>query len=400
MSKDYDPLRPYKFAKIYSAKGNVLKSWYCYYFYKKPGTDTFKMFKKTLGINRIKDGKKRMTAARSIQNVINDMLAKGFSPFGKEKPTETIEACIEKYLSDHGSKLRPRTVTSMRSTLKLLKDKFGKLHLSEITGAQLKNYLTEVSRLRKWQNKTYNNTLTFWKAFFNYYRRQEAIEKNPCDSIPFLKEYPTDFARPPTESEFEEIVNHLYCNDRPLFLYAMIVYYQGFRISEIGKLQRNSIEFTGEHPFFRLPAKNQKDNQDVVQYVSPHLLAYFYEAEFDKLPPEYFLFSSDLLPGKNEMKKIKDIVEQRWRKIVKADVDKKGLGIKVNLYSMKHKQATELGGKVSIEEISKFFRHSDTDTTKNYMRKYKPVVSYSFYENQRKLPLKKENTSAKIVKIK
>ncbi len=173
-------------------------------------------------------------------------------------------------------------------------------------------------------------------------------------------------------------------DDEALFLYAMIIYYEGFRVTETGMLQRKHIEFNTENPFFRIAAKDQKDNEDVIHYVSPHLLPYFYDAGWDKLPAEAYLFSTKLLPGLKRLKKIKDAAEERWKDIVKEQ-----LAIKVNLYSMKHKQASELSVDVSDKDISRFLRHSSEEVTRAYMRTRRPIVKLEFFKNQRPLPLTK-----------
>lgn len=349
-------------------------------------------------MNRIRDSKKRMRAARTIRDTINKMLVEGFNPFQRERGNQTINAASEKYQSEHISMKRPRTRSSVKSALKLLKDKFGKSNMDEVTGSEIKSYLVSLSQSRKWENKTYNGTLAYWKAFFTYFKNQDPplLEKSPCDSIKYLKVYPTDRNRPPTEEEFSVIVNHLYEHEKELFLFTMIVYYQAYRVTETGLLQRWKFEFKTEHPFIRIAAKDQKDNEDSTQYVSPHLLPFLYEMEIDQLPGEYFLFSTNLKPGKQFVKKIKDRVEARWREVVKLQ-----LGIPVNLYSMKHKQATELAESVSTKDISSFLRHSNEETTRQYIKKYKAVVPYSFFSHQRPLPLKpRESPPTKIVKIK
>lgn len=397
MSKDFDPLCPYKLAKIYSAKGNVLKPWYIYFFYRDPKTDKFRMFKKTFGINRIKDSRKRMIHARNVQEVVNTNLRAGNSPFKESKISSTIAGASEKYMSEHVSNLRPRTKSSVKSAMKLLCAKFGKESMDEVTGSEVKSYLVSLSSSRKWQNKTYNGTLVYWKSFFNYYKKQDPplLEKNPCDSIQYLKEYPTDFTRPPTQQEFETIINHLYKNEKQLFLFAMFIYYMGYRVTETGLLKRSSFEFKTENPYIRLAAKDQKDNEETIQFVSPHLLSFLYEMGIDSLPPDYFLFSHGMEPGKNPLSKIKDVVETRWRKVVKQE-----LGIKVNLYSMKHKQATELGERTTDKEISLFLRHSSEEVTRGYMRNKRAQVPMSFFSNQRALPLKPVSEPVKVVKIK
>lgn len=395
MSKDYDPRRPFRFAEIYSARGDVTKPWYVYYFFRVPNEPVPKwhMFKKTAGINRIKNSRKRMIEARHLQNAINKLLSEGFNPFGvkREDNSLALKNCIDKWLREHVKNLRDRTYTTNKSGLLHLQWYFEKtgdknVLISEIGKEKIIAALSYWQGKKKWSNRSRNNNLSRWRTFFNWLISQNLIDKNPCDKIKFEKVYPTDRNRPPTEREFSTIVNYLYRNDKPLFLFAMIIYYQGFRVTETGLLKRSQIEFSAENPFFRLAAKDQKDNEVIVHYVSPYLLKFFYEMKIDKLPPDYYLFSSNLLPGKPYLKKIKDnIVTPRWNETVK-----KKLKIPVDLYSMKHKQAGELGenNSISDKDLSGFFRHTDPKTTRMYMKNYRPVVKFSFFENQRPLPLK------------
>lgn len=409
MGNDFNIDLPFRPAQIYAAKdgeGNLITKrpngkpahWYIYFMYRNPQTHRFEMFKRAMGINRIHNVRQRMIKARLIQKVINSNLLSGdLNPFGRYQESRTVNECVEKYLTEHVSNLRPRTRSSIKSAMKLLREKFGKAHVPEITGSELKSHLVSLSTKRKWENKTYNGTLVYWKAFFNYFRKQDPplIEKNPCDSIQYLKVYPTDFTRPPTQTEFERIVNCLYGQDKSLFLFAMFIYYMGYRVSETGFLKRSSFEFQTENPYIRLAAKDQKDNEETIQFISPHLLPFLYEMGIDKLPPEYFLFSTNILPGAKPIKKIKDRVEFRWKMIVKQQ-----LGIHVNLYSMKHKQATELGENTTDKEISLFLRHSNEETTRHYMRNKRAQVPITFFQNQRPLPLKKDSDPVKVVKIK
>lgn len=387
MSKEYSPYRPYKYAEIYSAGGDVSKPWYCYWFHQVPGSSPakWKMFKKTSGMNRIKSAGARMTFAKGLQRTVNKLLDVGKTPFGEVRDTNTLKACIEKYLTDHVSNLKPRTKTTMKSGLMALCDYLPKgAVIYDVNKEKIIQALNDLQKKLHWSNRQRNNSLSRWRTFFNWLIGQDMILHNPTDKIAFLKVYPTDRNRPPTEEEFSRIVNHLYQHDKPLFLFAMIVYYQGFRVQETGKLQRSTIEFTTEHPFFRLAAKDQKDNEDVVTFISPHLLTFLYEAGIDKIPPSHYLFSSRLLPGAKEIKQMKHTVEEHWRKVVKL-----GLKIPVDLYSLKSKQATELARKSSTKDISNFLRHSSEEVTRKYIKKFKPVVPFSFYENQRELPLKK-----------
>lgn len=385
MSKDFAPYRGFKYAEIYSAKGDVSKSWYVYWFHQIPGSTDWKMFKKTSGINRIKSGSQRMKEAKKLQRTINKLLDAGKSPYGQSPDTRTLKACIEKHLADHVKNLKPRTYTTIKSGLMALSNYMVKdASVFDVTKEKIIIGLNHLQKKNKWSNRQRNNTLSRWRTFFNWLIGQDMILHNPTDKIPFLKVYPTDRNRPPTEEEFSRIVNYLYEHDKPLFLFAMIIYFQGFRVTETGLLKRSTIEFSSEHPFFRLAAKDQKDNETVVQYISPHLLTFLYEMDIHLLPIDYFLFSRHMEPGKREIKKMKDVVEIRWRKAIK-----KGLKIPVDLYSMKHKQATELAGSASTKEISQFLRHSSEEVTRSYIRKYKPIVPFSFYEAQRALPLKK-----------
>lgn len=398
MGSEFSINRTYKQAEIYSAGGDVSKHWYVWYLFRGPD-GTMKMFKKTLGMNRIHNAKKRMTAARAIQNTINRMLSEGFSPYGKSKDNLPLSDGITKYSDEHLSKIRSRSRTTYKSSVNHLLRYFQKhkrkdISLQDVTKQDIISALNYWMKEKKWQNRQWNNSLARWRHFFNWLASQNSLQANPTDKIPFLKNYPTDVNRPPTEDEFSIIVNHLYQHDKRLFLYMGFIYFQGYRTTETGLLQRWRIEFNTDHPYIRLPASDQKDNEQSIQYLSPHFLPYLYEMGIDKLPGDYFLFTKNLEPSPKPQKKIKEDVEIRWKEVVKQ-----GLKIPVNIYSVKSKQATELGERVSDEKIKDFLRHSDVRTTKMYMKGKRAQVPIEFFQHQNPLPLK-ESQPVKIVKMK
>lgn len=402
MSKDYYTDLPYKEAKIYFTKDATGKpstgKWYIYFFYKIPNSSpaTWQMFKKTQGINRIKNLKHRMVSAKTLCNATNQLLQQKFNPFDEvEANSYTLKGGHERYLTEHVSKLKGTTYSTVKSALKYLTDYYTVIRnpdvlLNEVTKAEIIAALNYSYKKHDWGNRQYNNVLARWRGFFNWIMNEDErlVQKNPTDKISFERVYATDIFRPPTKNEFERIVNHLYANDKPLFLYAMFIYYMGYRVKETGLLQRWTFEFDTENPFIRLAAKDQKDNEDSIQFISPHLLPFLLEMGIDKLPGDYYLFARQLLPSPMMQNKIKDTVDARWKGEV---IDK--LGIQVKLYSLKHKQATELGEKpITDKEISMFLRHSSEETTRMYMKNKRAQVPIEFFNHQRPLPLKLDNT--------
>ena len=110
--------------------------------------------------------------------------------------------------------------------------------------------------------------------------------------------------------------------------------------------------------------------------------------EFEKLPKEYYLFGSFREAGKGNIGKYKDFIPgptkinrdtatKRWEKIVK-----KGLGIDMNLYAMKHLGADRkiLAG-LEIDSLRELYGHTSKLMTEKYARVIKEVHRKNILEN-------------------
>lgn len=385
-------MKPYTSPEIASRNGDLSKEWYVYYGYLKPSTSVMQRFRVKGGINRIKTKAERMEAARALRNDVAAMLKKGYNPFEELDASKrakigqalSLQDGVNLFLEQHAKEQSERTYWDYKSRLNRLLEQLGPdTPVGSISRTDIRSALASMKKARGYNNTSRNNMLMNYRVFFNFLVREEIITDTPCKGIEDLATQQTDKNRPPTETEFEIIVNHLYKHDKPLFLYAMLIYFEGIRVSETGRLKREHLELNVSRPFLRLPSKFVKDNDIRIQFINPELLRYMKEMGIDKLAPDYYLFSTKLLPGKFMVKKIKDVVEDRWKRVVKD-----GLGFAVDLYSLKHKMATDLSENISENDIQQFLGHSDIETTRKYIKRHRPQVKYSFFENQRALPLK------------
>jgi integrase len=117
-------------------------------------------------------------------------------------------------------------------------------------------------------------------------------------------------------------------------------------------------------------------------------MEYYRKMNLENLPNDYYLFGSFREPGKGNIGKFNDFIPgptkmnrdtatRRWETIVK-----KGLGISMNLYAMKHLGADRkiLAG-LEIDSLRELYGHTSRLMTEKYARVVKEVHRKNILEN-------------------
>jgi integrase len=117
-------------------------------------------------------------------------------------------------------------------------------------------------------------------------------------------------------------------------------------------------------------------------------MEYYKKMNFQNLPKDYYLFGSNREPGKGNIGKHKDFIvaptklkrdtaTKRWERIVK-----KGLGIQMNMYAMKHLGANRkiLAG-LELDSLRELYGHTSKLMTEKYAKVVKEVHRKNILEN-------------------
>lgn len=82
--------------------------------------------------------------------------------------------------------------------------------------------------------------------------------------------------------------------------------------------------------------------------------------------PDDYVFSTNVQPGPQAV--WAEYVTKRWRKVIKAPVDKGGLGINVDFYSLKHLNLDETSAQLGLQAAADMAGHTTPVITLRYAR--------------------------------
>lgn len=361
-------MKDYKFAKLNNKNGDLSKRWFVYYFYKHPETGKFERFQIMIS-SRLKTTTARTKDAREQINVINEKLINGFNPFAGEIPTEqnlikAVNAIVEMKVATLRRKTgHTYTVIGRKFTNFLRDHKMHTIKCCQFTpnhAYQFSDYLISKTGI---SNTTFNNNLTIMRAIFNELIEREQVIKNPFVKVKMLP-FEESSKKAFTRSEIKRLYDYLRANDPEMLLICEIIFYCGYRVSEVLSLQVRDIDL--DNNILRVQAKNHKNRRSRGIPISGDFRNKF--LKYKKYRDDFYLFSSSLLPG--EEAGSYNVVQKRFQKVQKK------LGIKRTIYELKHTMATRLITEdVHPMEVQNYLGHTNIENTLKYIRMVKETNS-------------------------
>lgn len=252
--------------------------------------------------------------------------------------------------------------------------KFSQLKVGNFERSHAKAILEFLKKDKNWTNQNYNKHLGYLRSIFYEVLEADYIKFNPFSEIKNLKVVKTPAnIPPPTDEEMQKICKELKYENYGFYIFYLIIYYCGIRPDELRNLKIKDLDF--QNKSIILPKEITKTNKE---RVVPMLGNVFDLLEnYRNLDENLFVFGTWVpnrgrhscknwfLPNEYQLKE--DTPNKEWNKLIK-----KGLGIKKNLYSAKHKGADdkrEAG--MDIKTICAIFGHSEEKMTERYMHSLK-----------------------------
>lgn len=367
--------------------------WYVHYRYEG------KQFRETNGYNKIEDLKLREQEYNNLCKAILVDLNNGWNPNISDAIQNQADMFIVESLRFALEKkkqhLDPKTYRTYKGTINLFEETISKLRIEHLKIADLKRIhvkliIERTSIDEKWTPKTHNTRLGHLKILLTTLVKWDIIEANPATNIDNLKvDKSSDFNKPGTESEIEKIKKTLIEKDFRFYVYSIAVFHTGMREVELLKVTLGMVKMAKNE--FHLPATMTKNGKARIVPMNKYLKEYLVEMDFEKLPKDYYLFGSfkeprvgnrgknqflpDFLPGPTPINR--DTATARWRNLVK-----KGLGITMNLYAMKHYGADKkiLAG-MNMDSLRELYGHSSKLMTEKYAKIIKEVYRKDIMDN-------------------
>lgn len=373
---------------------NTGKDWYVWFRYNKV------LIKKRYDINRIKDLKERQKQIEVLQSILLDQLKRDWNPLvpdlaKQEGKDFTLYQALEFALDKKQAQICAKTYSGYIGTLRFAKTaiqelNLGYLPITDTKRVHIKTILEHLYKKRSWSNNAYNKHLGHLQAVLSELIQWDIIQFNPAHNIKKMTVMDVKANIPPTPSQFREIEYHLKSKHYGLYAFMSIIYHTGIRPVEItrmkmGMLNRTRMEFV-------LPASITKTKKQRIVPINEFLwndLKPIFEKEY---PDSFYMFGSGRPSGKGNIglhkdfnpgitKMNRDTVTKRWEKVVKI-----GLGIPVNLYSIKKLGANaKIMAGMSIRALQELFGHSSEVTTEIYITKLEEVIRKEILEKSPKM---------------
>lgn len=368
---------------------DLKKSWFVYFRYDK------KLFRFKYGINYIDNYNKRLVEANAIQEALLQKLKEGWNPnipdVVNEYASLTLINAIDFSLSKKKSGICAKTYSGYVGTSNFIKTaiidlKYSNLLIQETKRLHIRLILEQAKQNRSWTNNSYNKHLNHLKAILSELIQWDIIDNNPAHKINNLPIAESEANIPANDEDVEKIKKELSANHKAFYNFVLTIFHTGIRPVEILKIKLDMICL--EKSEIILPPEITKSNKKRIVPINKHLLEAYKKLELENLPSNYFLFGSFREPGKGNIGKFNDFVPgptsikrdtatKRWEKIIK-----KGLGIDMNMYALKHLGANKkiLAG-LDLDSLRELYGHKSKLMTMKYAKVVTKIHRINIMEN-------------------
>ena len=368
---------------------DLSKPWFVYFRYNKV------LFRYKYGINYINNYKKREVEANLLRDALYQKLKEGWNPqvpdpIQQQSNLTFIEAldfALEKKTPNIGKK----TISGYKGTINFIKTStalvgLNKLPIVETKRAHIKLIMEKAKEERNWTNNAYNKHLNHLKAILSELIQWDIIESNPAHKINNLEVTESNANTPASVQEIETIKTELETKHPDFYTFLITIFHTGIRPEEILKIKLEMVNLKKSEII--LPAEITKTKRKRIVPINQYLMVHYKKMNFDRLPKEYYLFGSFRESGKGNIGKHKDFIPgpthinrdtatKRWEKIVK-----KGLGIKMNMYALKHHGANmKILAGLELDSLRELYGHSSKLMTEKYAKVVKEVHRKNILEN-------------------
>jgi site-specific recombinase XerD len=275
--------------------------------------------------NRVDLIKKRYSKkSEAIQHInklifdINLRLSKGWNPLteGKENSRMFLSysELSTKFMNEKNRELRPETLKTYKSYLNTfnsyIESHTNIKYLFKFHKLDAVTFIDYVYNERKVSSRSYNNYVKFFRLYFNWLKAHAYITTNYFDDIQLKKKEKKKRAIIPYDQR-TNIADYMKEYDPLLLVVCKLMYFSLLRPKEISMLRVGDVSFSKKTIHVQdFVAKNHNERFATVPDILLQELKYIQD-----YPREYYLFSSDMNPGRKQADK--DKFRKRFEKIKK-----------------------------------------------------------------------------------
>jgi integrase len=207
--------------------------------------------------------------------------------------------------------------------------------------------------------KRYNKYRAYLLGVFKELVELEAIDMNPVRDISKMKET-TKLRLILSKEQRTKIDKHLKENNYRFWLFTNIFFHSGGRETELMNLKGADVDLKRQR--YKCLVKKGVEYREVERTIKDVAVPFWKEA-IEGCKPEQVIFSKHLKAGAKAIRP--DQITRRWQTWVK-DENKRGLGIKVDFYALKHLNTDDTAALLGIEDAARHNSHTSTNITLRY----------------------------------
>ena len=356
--------------------------WLIEYYALHPQTQEF--VRKQIKLNRIRNRFTKLSDFKAFANgmlcTINAKLAGGWSPFFQEENVRLytpLGVVMQEYVNEKKRELRTNTMRSYESFCRIFGQWCDKnvpqIYASLFNKVLAIRYLDYFYNERKVGARAWNNQLKMGRALFAWAVQKCYVKENPFENIKTKREPAKKRILIPHETR-ERIAEYLLENNPPFLTVCKLVFTSLIRPKEIRFIQLKHVRL--RERAIIITADNAKTHNQRYAAINGQLLDYLLDLNLDKFPQDYYLFSSDLSPGKKPCAHSR--FGKEWDKLRKA----LQLPAEMQLYSLRDTGINNLL-KAGIDPLTvmQHADHHDLSMTTRYANHADPELTRKIFEN-------------------
>jgi len=336
------------------------------------------MLRLVKGMNRYKNQAERKQATENMIRIEMDILTtEGYNPITKKfippaamgevsQNTPFIQAL--EYAFNKKSCV-PKTKTDIKSCLKYVKEAIRQLEYQQMTIGDVERrhikFILERCGINKtkWNAPRFNKYRTYLMSLFEELIEVEAVNRNPVRDIKKKKEVAV-IRQTLTDEERKKVNDHLFKKCYPFWRFLHIFFHSGARETELMQLKKKDVDLAGQQ--FKVTIRKGNETREVMKTIKDLALP-LWEEIMQNAGADDYLFGKGLVPRSVAIDSSQ--ISRRWRRHVKNPVQKGGLGITADFYSLKHLNTDETAALVGIKNAAAQNSHTSTVITMKHYAK-------------------------------
>lgn len=240
------------------------------------------------------------------------------------------------------------------------------LAISQISTKHVKYILEQCGKNNpRWSNRRFNMYKAYLSMIFKELMEVEAIESNPTRDIACRKK--TRKLRAVLTPEEQEKINGLRKTHYPFWRYIHIFYGSQARSTELLEVKKDDRVNLSRQEFI-VTVRKGKEIHDDIRPIPDDILGLWQEL-WNEAQPGQYLFGKHLIPGDKKIGTLN--ITKRWRLLVKAPVEKGGLGINKDFYPLKHLRTDMVAAELDLEHAKAATGHTNDNTALLYAQNEK-----------------------------